>query len=390
MKTNLVALTLLCIAFCASARAAPDCNKQQLAADESLSSYLHDYAASCLDDNLKQQLESYDLPVAVTPATGAHLVRMKPAWDDLATRFGALRDDPGVGANMKIVYGELRARATATARDLVAVIQGDSAPDVSPLRQDGWKIQSSLILLEVPTIVGVILPDVDVETALDNDCPVGAGSLCAHTLKQSRELMRLWKLADRMTLNVSSATFSSIKAEIVRKDDLWNTYLYDSKPMLPFDFVLTDFFTGGWSKSDQFPSGFREPPKTQWFLLHPTLGVEYTSDALDGEQMKPMLFVELIGVNRWNPENRWLDAPLLRYLSGAALVASYADRAGIKDSGYGLLLTFSNIYSVGVARYGEETGLFLSLDFANLVRNKYKPRYEKFKEDIQQFKSQLP
>jgi hypothetical protein len=43
------------------------------------------------------------------------------------------------------------------------------------------------------------------------------------------------------------------------------------------DFVLTDWLTRGWTRSDQYPDGFREPPKTEWFLAHPSVGVEYAS-----------------------------------------------------------------------------------------------------------------
>ena len=57
--------------------------------------------------------------------------------------------------------------------------------------------------------------------------------------------------------------------------------------------------------------------------------------------MKPVLYLELIGVNRWNEKDRWIDVPALRYLSGASLIVSYADREGMKDTGYGFMLTFA-------------------------------------------------
>jgi hypothetical protein len=137
-----------------------------------------------------------------------------------------------------------------------------------------------------------------------------------------------------------------------------------------------------WQGPDRYENGFRRPPKTQWFLLHPAVGVEFASGALDGDQLQPMLYIEVVGANRWNDEQRWIDVPVLRYLSGASVIASYADRAGVKDTGYGLILTFGNVYSIGAARYGEETGVFLSLDLANLFREKYKDKYEKFKDKL--------
>jgi len=372
---------------CATAHAATDCNKAQLADGEQMSSYLADYASSCLDASLKTQLTAYMLPDNIATPDLQGLTRMRAAWMDIAATFGQLSSD--AGPEMKKTYASLQSRAQATLDEIPPALTLGTIPDISPLRHNAWGLGTELILNEAPISTGAPLPVVDVRKALDADCPSRESALCAKTLEQGRELMRQWKLADRMTADVSHGTLFAIKNAVVAKDALWNTYLYDSKPMLPLDFWLTDLATGGWSKSDQFLGGFRAPPKTQWFLLHPTLGVEYMSHAEDGEQMKPILFVEVIGANRWNPKERWFKAPVLRHFSGASLVATYADRAGVKDSGYGFLLTFSNVYSIGAARYGDDTGVFLSIDLSNLIREKYRPKYEKFKNELDDVKGKL-
>jgi hypothetical protein len=87
----------------------------------------------------------------------------------------------------------------------------------------------------------------------------------------------------------------------------------------------------------------------------------------------------LFGANRWDPANRWFSMPGLSYLSGASVIASYADRDGVKDTGYGVLLTFSNVYSIGAVRYGKETGAVLWSDLANLLRERYRGRYQRFR-----------
>jgi hypothetical protein len=107
--------------------------------------------------------------------------------------------------------------------------------------------------------------------------------------------------------------------------------------------------------------------------------VENVASAADGEEMKPVFYLELFGVNRWNPNDRWIDAKYLRAWSGFSLIASYADRAGIKKVGYGGLFTFDNVYSIGITDYDGETGFFISIDLANLWREKYKSGYEKYK-----------
>jgi len=389
MKKIVLALASFCGAY--STLAGADCDRMQLGVEENLSSYLKEYAGSCLDGIREQRLASYELPSdRITPPTVAHYLRMKPAWDDIATSFSKLQQDAPTGSQMQQIFAALSARAAATSQELLPVLQGASIPERSLLRLEGWKINPRLTLLGTQTSTGIVVPNLDVKAALDQDCQRGAEPGCVEAIKQGRELMSEWYLAERLSENVSSAVIFSIRDSVVKKDELWNAYVYDSKPMLPLDFVLTDLVTGRWRESDQFPTGFREPPNTQWFLLHPTAGVEYSSDALDGEQMKPILFVEIAGANRWNPEHRWINAPVLRYLSGAAVVVSYADRDNVKDTGYGVMLTFNNVYSLGAARYGDSTGIFLSLDFANLVRDKYKPRYERFKDRFERFNGKLP
>ena len=43
------------------------------------------------------------------------------------------------------------------------------------------------------------------------------------------------------------------------------------------------------------------------------------------------------------------------------------------------LLTFDNLYSIGITNYDGEMGVFLSIDLANLWREKYKNKYEEYK-----------
>jgi hypothetical protein len=309
---------------------------------------------------------------------------MVPAWHDISARFGALAGEADSASQMKTMYGELRKRAEVTAKKLESTLTIKLGPDVAPFGHDTWAIPPDLSLKQSGE-----LPLLDVDVALNADCRDKGSELCRHTLRQGRELMLQWKLADKISFAASSVPVAEIAKQIAAKEAMWNKYLYDSKPMLPFDFVLTDWLTGGWSSSDQYPDGFREPPKTQWFLFHPALGLEYASAANDGEQLKPILYIELIGANRWSDDKRWFDAPGLRYFSGFSLVTSYADREGIKDVGYGGLLTFDNVFSLGLVRYGTDTGVFLSVDLANAWRDKYKPMYEKYKNKLDEYKKML-
>jgi hypothetical protein len=358
------------------AQAGTDCKKQSFIAGESARDYLVGYGEECIADQIKAQWAKWEIASA-DEKQAADFSALVPAWKELATAFERLTS-VAPDAGMKGVYAEFTGRARAAGETLRSGLEVRELPDVALFRHDAWR-NTKMTVSEYKEPGDPYFRDIDVGNAIDQDCKVPASALCTTTLAQGKEMMLSWGLAARLTETVSAATVQAISKQVAAKDEKWNQYLYDSKPMLPFDFVLTDLFERQWSKSDQYPEGFREPPVRQWFLLHPSFAVEYASAAADGEQLKPVLYLELIGVNYWDSKRRPINAPVLRHFSGASLMVSYADRAGLKDTGVGVLLTFDNVYSIGISRYGSETAVSLSLDLANLYREKFKPRYQEWK-----------
>ena len=311
---------------------------------------------------------------------------MLKGWQEIGAALASLAADADSSQRMQGVARRMSERASASHDALKEAIDEDYAPDVVVFRRAGWQITRRQMRLA--PFDAARLPTISLPTDLNPDCATPDSALCASTLKTGRAMMLQWRLADTLAALASQTVIDAVAAQVEAKEALWKKYLYDSKPMLPFDFMLTDWLSGGWSQSDQFDKGFRAPPRTQYFVLHPAAAVEYAAGAADGQQLKPILYLELIGANRWDPKQRWIDVPGLNKWSGASLIVSYADRDGIKDTGYGMLFTFDNVYSLGVSRYGAKTGVFLSLDLANLWRDKYKPEYEKYKNSFEQLKKQ--
>jgi hypothetical protein len=387
MKTLIQTVVLLVVLGLATAEAAIDCNKDRLNQDESLVDYLKAYVVTdaCVKDKLKKAKDDFGLTDTKKP-TPKDFANIAKAWYGMAKRFEQLSSNapqpvPGQVPSLNQTFAALRNRAQAAGAQLEKSLSEKNMPDVAVFGHVAWTIPVQLFFPDVNDSSGTHFTDLDIETTLETECKDLASELCHDALAHGREFMVMWKLADFMSLQTSLATMNAVAGQIRSNEDLWNKYLYDSKPMLPFDFILTDLISGGYTKNKEYPDGFREPPKTQWFLFHPSAGIDYTSAARDGEQMKPMVYLEILGANRWRESDR-LDVPILKYFSGASMVVTYADREGVKDTGYGLLLTFENVYSLGVTRYGSDTGVFLSLDLANLFREKYKPRYEKYKETV--------
>lgn len=381
------ALALAALLWAAGACATIDCAQEKLSALDDAGSYLRAYGTDCIAEPLKEHLARWKIVNTRDKAEQqANMKRMLEAWKEIGDALRTLSAESpasvdGKRSEMKDIYTAMAERAVAAHEALAAAIREDYAPDVVVFRRAGWQITPQLQLLSFDAPKK--LPRVQVRAGLDADCAVPDGALCASALRTGKAMMLQWRLADTLAAVASQTTIDAAAEQVAAKEALWNKYLYDSKPMLPFDFMITDALTGGWSDNGDFGDGFRAPPKTQYFVLHPAAAVEYVSGALDGQQMKPVLYLEIFGANRWNAKDR-IDMPVLNRWSGASLIVSYADRAGLKDTGYGALFTFDNVYSIGITRYGAKSGVFLSLDLANLWRDKYKPQYEKFKNTLQQ------
>ncbi len=145
------------------------------------------------------------------------------------------------------------------------------------------------------------------------------------------------------------------------KDYEWNGYIEESRSQTMFDIAFTTFvYEKTYGKQ---PDVFASPPKVQWFLMHPSITIENVNGALDGDESKEALAIEIVGFNYWQ------DA-CFGYACGASLIVNYADRNGIDDQGWGVMFHVDNSYSFGVTKHGSETGFFISVDLLKLFQDK--------------------
>lgn len=154
------------------------------------------------------------------------------------------------------------------------------------------------------------------------------------------------------------------------KDDEWNRYIEKSRSQTLFDIAVTTFaYEITYGKQ---PDVFSSPPKVQWFFMHPSVTIENVKGALDGDESKEALALELLGFNYWK------DA-CFGYACGASLIVNYADRNGIEDRGWGAMFHIDNSYSFGVTKHGSETGIFITVDLLKLFQDK-KSSFAQYKE----------
>ncbi|MDF7801597.1 hypothetical protein P4C99_19120 [Pontiellaceae bacterium B1224] len=150
----------------------------------------------------------------------------------------------------------------------------------------------------------------------------------------------------------------------------WDVYFNESIPQWPWELALVNGPIYAHSLKNE--KGFGKVPEWQMIVAHPDLAIEYVKDAADGDQFMPALLIEIIGANFWiwedgdKQKGPWgFPVPL-----GAGVVATYSDRAGIDDWGFGAVIHIDNVYNIGATFRGSDTGVFFSLNLAKLFENK--------------------
>jgi hypothetical protein len=367
MKVKIILFATFLL-FSITAFAEINCDLEQLQAGQKASRYLNKYCMQC------SKVILFDSEIPVQEGKKMEWNQMLPNWFQLAEAFSRLANQ-AEGLPIESDISAVAKRARGAANVIAEAQDADSLTDIALPRNSAWKLSNTLLLMSIRDH-GMV----NFKQTIDSACEDVTSEVCKRSIQLGKPFITAWKKADYISQQLSEDVLKQISGAISKKDEIWNTFLYDSKPMYPQDLFMTDLMNKQWySDETRYGDGFPAPPRTQYFFLHPSFAVENVASAADGEEMKPVFYLELFGANRWNPDDRWIDAKYLRALSGFSLIASYADRAGIKEVGYGGLLTFDNVYSIGITDYDGETGFFISIDLANLWREKYKSGYEKYK-----------
>lgn len=139
----------------------------------------------------------------------------------------------------------------------------------------------------------------------------------------------------------------------------WDNYLDKARYQNILGIMLTTVMERKHFKQDHLVG----PPKRQYFALQPTLVYENINAAPDGAQQDLAVAMEWLGVNWWN--DSVIGIPF-----GVSLTSTYADRPEVDDVGHGLMFHFDNVYSIGVAYHGEDTGVYLTFDALKWLSDK--------------------
>jgi hypothetical protein len=192
------------------------------------------------------------------------------------------------------------------------------------------------------------------EDATRCDAQAGADATCADVFD---EFEALYNHAHRAYAFCPRAR---VVQELEALGSAWDAYLDRTR-----SFTSLEMLANSLVYRNNESVSFTTPPSQQIVLLHPSLAVENVCEALDGEDVSEALIIDVAGISFWRQDRWWLP-------TGGALSTAYADRAGIPDWGYGVSLYFGDKYTVGWTNHGGANGVFVSIDFLQLLQSKKK------------------
>lgn len=176
--------------------------------------------------------------------------------------------------------------------------------------------------------------------------------------------------------NFAQATYSQPFArkthgELVALGKQWDRFAEESKAQTGLELLIN----GVWFNKHNDDKFFQAPPEWQAVVLHPNLVIENVPDALDGQEVKESMLLELIGVDYWQQDNLWLP-------TGASIVVLNVDRSGTSDWGYGAGLIFDHTYLLGFAHHEDDkNGIFVSFNILKAFEDK-RAKLKAFKDKI--------
>ena len=159
--------------------------------------------------------------------------------------------------------------------------------------------------------------------------------------------------------------------ELVALGKRWDRFAAESKAQTSLELLINGTMFNR-ANDDNF---FQAPPDWQLVALHPNLVIENVPDALDGQEVKESILMELVGADFWEQDNPWLP-------TGASIVALNVDRSGTSDWGYGVGLIFDHAYLLGFTHHeDDQNGIFVSFNILKAFEDK-REKLRAFKEKI--------
>jgi hypothetical protein len=305
------------------------------------------------------------------PLTQSVLKRLGAETDAIRRVIGALDViTDALNANPETLnpsdLREVAQREIAAARVGAKARLADGTDAVAPTR---WAWTAGQGLTAVP---GIELRD----RVRDACGRAGAPELCSSERAYAIHWLRIAALV-RVTLSLYSDAYVEAKiVELERRVKMWKAYREEALPQFWWEYGLNSWRMG---KQDQRvvdgqannPEGYETVPDSQIIFLHPGAALQWrdVKAGTSEEEVKPAIYVELLGLNRWS----WNESTgEMRGGRGISLMMTYAERDGSQDVGYGLLFhsRTTKQFKLGIARSDGEMMYMLNVDLAEYFKER--------------------
>lgn len=265
-------------------------------------------------------------------------------------------------------YTELAQRVVLLINDLDEIVP--KTPAYIAMKKDAFYLASSsgqapqLFLEHSPTTIGF---GGEEEIVITSEATTPCSAQKWACWNEVSAFEKIYTYAHKL---LSDATAVHTLETLEMLDNQWERFLEKSKSQTIWElWVNSEIF---YEESGEHK--FKAPPSWQLVLLHPNIIIENVSDALDGEQLKEGLMVEVLGADWWVQDKWYLP-------SGGAFIATYSDRAGVEDWGYGISVNFASKFTIGAADHGGDIGYFVTVDLLKLLQDK-KSVYESYRDKL--------
>jgi hypothetical protein len=262
-----------------------------------------------------------------------------------------------------------RTEARTQLASAIAKVESSLAPGNPPLAPVEWDWSVATDLRAVPSL------------RLDGDlmaaCAAGRNADdCKAGLSSANSWLRVAGLT-RLTLDEYSKNYLVDQRELsARRLKMWHAYRDEGLPQFLWEYWINSAQMKHADKRQTGPDGknplgYEPIPTSQFIFLHPGASLEWRDAKQDttDSNVKPALYVELFGVNRWSWDEKTGD---MKGGKGISLVMSYANRDGAKSTGYGLMFhsRLTKQFTLGITRAGDDTALLINVDLAEYFKQK--------------------
>ena len=340
-------------------------------------------AESC-EDAMKSSLDAQG-----RPHVQVYLIRARNCFgteadsDPLVAKVTtALNNDKAAGSRVRTALGLLteattkadsplapspqRQAAQAQLKRTTAAVAAEPSspgkPNVSATDWE-WNVASG-----VPALPGLRLDD-----DLQQQCaPPAPTTSCEAALRSTHAWLRLIALTHATLIEYSSEYTQAVKEFSDRRVKMWHAYRDEALPQFPWEYALNSYFMKRNDKRpvvDGNPQGYETIPTSQYIFLHPGASLEWRDAKQDttDSNVKPALYLEVLGVNRWSFDDSTGE---MLGGKGISLILSYANREGRTSTGYGLMFhsRLTKQFSLGITRAGNETVYLVNVDLAEYFK----------------------